>query len=117
MVGPMKMERVHQHLEVLVVDRRDAQDRARSIGNHCTVMNLLKKLLPHAAIREFVGSKIPLEEQIAAYMRADLLIAPHGAALGLVGFMAPGGAVLEVAYPLRKWPAVFFPVALGAKLQ
>ena len=49
-------------------------------------------------------------------MRADLLIAPHGAAIGLCGFMRPGGAVLEVAYPLRKWPAVFMPVALGARL-
>ena len=38
-------------------------------------------------------------------------------AIGLCGFMRPGGAVLEVAYPLRKWPAVFMPVALGAQLR
>ena len=50
-------------------------------------------------------------------MRADLLIAPHGAAIGLCGFMRPGGAVLEIAYPLRRWPAIFMPVALSSGLK
>ena len=55
--------------------------------------------------------------QIKSFMRADLLIAPHGAAIGLCGFMRPGGAVMEIGYPLRRWPAVFMPVALSAGLK
>ncbi len=55
--------------------------------------------------------------KIKSFMRADLLIAPHGAAIGLCGFMRPGGAVIEIGYPLRRWPAVFMPVALSAGLK
>ena len=55
----------HAHLEVLVVDRRDATNSARAVSNHCPMMQALKDALgPYAAIREFVGSTMPLEDQV-----------------------------------------------------
>mmetsp|Transcript_8297 Transcript_8297/g.10496 ORF Transcript_8297/g.10496 Transcript_8297/m.10496 type:complete len:456 (-) Transcript_8297:218-1585(-) len=118
LVKPMGMDQTHKHLEVLVVDRRDAgPNQARALRNHCDVMQKLRAKLPGAKVREYVGTQLSFEEQIKAFMRADLLIAPHGAAIGLCGFMRPGGAVLEVAYPMRVWPAIFMPVALSAKLR
>lgn len=117
LVDGLDMQTDHEHLEVLVVDRSDASNRARSVSNHCDMMKKLSELLPHAKVREFVGTKVPFEAQIRAFMRADLLIAPHGAAIGLSGFMRPGGAILEIAYPLKRWPAIFMSTALSAKLK
>ena len=64
LVGPMGMKEPHKHLEVLVVDRRDATNKARSISNHCDLMSKLNEKLPGANVREFVGSKVDLEDQV-----------------------------------------------------
>ena len=97
---------------VLVIDRSDAS--RRMLKNHCAVMAALRRRAPAAEFVEFRGSQLPLREQIGAFARADVVLGPHGAALGLVGFMKAGGTVIEVAYRKREWPAVFMPVALGA---
>ena len=97
---------------VLLIDRSDAS--RRQLKNHCEVLARLRKRAPNAEYIEFRGSEVSLREQIKAFARADFVVGPHGAALGLVGFMKPGGAVIEVAYRHKTWPAVFMPVALGA---
>jgi hypothetical protein len=66
LVEPLGMHgTAHRHLEVLVVDRRDAANSCRAVKNHCQMMKALNTALgPNAMIREFVGSKIPLEDQV-----------------------------------------------------
>lgn len=40
---------------------------------------------------------LPFDEQVRTLNRADIVIGPHGAGLGNVVFMRPGGHVLEIA--------------------
>mmetsp|Transcript_20858 Transcript_20858/g.31956 ORF Transcript_20858/g.31956 Transcript_20858/m.31956 type:complete len:499 (-) Transcript_20858:1696-3192(-) len=107
-----------QQCRILVVDRRDA--KSRMLHNHAKLMATLRSELPtHCSFFEFVGSKLSLEQQIAAFLSADLVIAPHGAALGFIGFMRPGAAVIEITYIFqgKTGPLIFFAAAQSAKLR
>ena len=68
-------------------------------------------------IKEFVGSTMPFAAQVKAFAWADVVIAPHGAALGLCVYMRPGGAVVEIGYPKRELPLIFMATALSAQLE
>ena len=103
-------------IRVLVVDRRDA--KSRFLKNHPELMRALHTGLPKPfEIKEFVGSTMPFAAQIKAFAWADVVIAPHGAALGLCVYMRPGGAVVEIGYPKRELPLIFMATALSAQLE
>ena len=53
-------------------------------------------------VTEFVGAKHSMTESIALFSAADVVVAPHGAALGFIAFMRPGSAVVEVGYKELK---------------
>jgi len=97
------------NLNILVVNRKDAH--SRFIQNHREMMTALRKANPSATFREFVAADMSLEDQIRAFAWADFVIAPHGAALGQVSHMNPGGAVLEIGYPKRSMPLIFMGTA------
>jgi TPR repeat protein len=64
-----------------------------------------------------VGSKLSLTEQIGHFAWADIVIAPHGAALGHSVYMQPGGALIEIGYPGKELPLIFMATALSAQLK
>ena len=117
--GPLRVDQtgsLPRAIRVLVVDRRDA--KSRFLKNHPELMRALHTGLPKPfEIKEFVGSTMPFAAQIKAFAWADVVIAPHGAALGLCVYMRPGGAVVEIGYPKRELPLIFMATALSAQLE
>lgn len=97
-------------LRVLVVNRRDAG--SRMVDNHGEMMDVLKKRLPSGvAFTEFVGSEHDVESTLRLFANADVLIAPHGAAITFTAVMRPGRAVIEIGYDGRSgmmWPGNYF---------
>ena len=103
-------------VQVLVVDRRDA--KTRMAKNHAELYARLRASLPpHTIFHEYVGSQLSLDQQIRMFAWADIVVAPHGAALGLIVYMRPGGAVIELGYPSREMPLIFMATALSAGLE
>jgi hypothetical protein len=107
-------------LRVLVVNRRDAG--SRMVDNHAEMMNVLRKQLPPIGVTlsEFVGSEHDAESTLRLFANADVLIAPHGAAISFTSAMRPGRAVIEIGYTGRRgmmWPAYYFhAMAMGSDL-
>lgn len=100
---------------VLIVDRSDAPGHSRAVTNHAELVRAIKKGVPgEVSVVEYRGSGMTLENQIRAFQEADVVIAPHGAALGLAAFMPPGGAVIEMTYPAKEAPLIFMPAAISA---
>jgi hypothetical protein len=46
---------------------------------------------------------MPLAAQVAAFRRAECVVAPHGAGLTNLAFCRPGTRVLEIGTPYRPW--------------
>ena len=67
-------------------------------SNHDALMSRLKEELPHCLVEVFVGKDYNLNQTIARFNEADVVIATHGAALSFLPFMRPGRAVIEVGY-------------------
>jgi hypothetical protein len=106
-------------LRVLVVNRRDAG--SRMVDNHGEMMDVLKKRLPSGVVfTEFVGSEHDVESTLRLFANADVLIAPHGAAISFSSAMRPGRAVIEIGYTGfggMMWPAYYFhAMAMGSDL-
>ena len=62
-------------------------------------------------VQEFVGTEHSLSEQVSLFQEADLVIAPHGAALMLTVFMRPGANIIEIAYPNKhgvQFPLIYY---------
>ena len=114
---PVNVVAPQKECRITVVNRKDA--KSRMLRNHGGLMTGLRKRHPECRLFEFVGASLSLEAQIRAFATADLVIAPHGAALGYVGFMRPGAAVLEITYrlPDRIGPLIFFAAAQSAGLR
>jgi len=66
------------------------------IKNHGALMDGLRSAFPTALVTEFVGAKHGMAESIALFGMADVVVAPHGAALGFLAFMRPNAACVEV---------------------
>ena len=108
-------------VEVLVVSRKDA--RSRAVKNHdalCkTALASLAKAMPTCAVklRVFVGKDHSLTSAAAAWRRAHVVIAPHGAALANVLFVRPGTLVVEIGYyaaanAKRPYPSTAYGVGM-----
>lgn len=84
-------------LRVVVVHRKDAG--SRMINNHDEMVQKIQEGLPgDVVVSTFVGSEHDAEDTLKIFSNADILVAPHGAALTFCSVMRPGGAVIEIAY-------------------
>jgi len=90
-----------------VVNYRAGQDaRSRTVKNHDGVcaraLSSLAKAMPKCSVnlRVFVGKDHSLTSAAAAWRKAHVVIAPHGAALANVIFVRPGTLVVEIGYDL-----------------
>ena len=79
--------------DVLYASRRDAT--RRRMLNEAD----LEKALAGLGFRILVAGELSVREQIAAFSRAKLIVAPHGAALANLTFAPPGATVVEIATP------------------
>mmetsp|Transcript_63609 Transcript_63609/g.143487 ORF Transcript_63609/g.143487 Transcript_63609/m.143487 type:complete len:631 (-) Transcript_63609:270-2162(-) len=99
-------------VHMLVVHRKDASGNRRMIKNHASLLGALRTAFPSpVAITEFVGAQHSMKESIELFARSDVVVAPHGAALGFLAFMRPGAACVEVGYKELKgmrFPAPYF---------
>lgn len=95
---------------VMVVSRRDAGKR-RNVMNHASIMQKLQDALPNCTIREFVGRDHDLNSTILLWTEADVVVAPHGAALAFMTFMRPGRAVIEIGYDNYDSRGMTFPLS------
>ena len=94
----------------MVVSRRDAGGR-RNVINHASIMQKLQDALPNCTIREFVGRDHDLNSTILLWTEADVVVAPHGAALAFMTFMRPGRAVIEIGYDNYDSRGMTFPLS------
>ena len=79
----------------IYVSRRDAGSR-RVVNEDA----LLEKLLPLNFI-PITMSSLSVKEQISVFSQADIVVAPHGAALTYMTFMDPGATVIELNGPTQ----------------
>jgi len=97
---------------VLVVHRKDASGGRRMCKNHASMLAALKaEYEPNAVFTEFVGANHNMRESIELFASSDVVVAPHGAALGFLAFMKPGAACVEIGYKdLKgmKFPAPYY---------
>ena len=97
--GPF-VQRLHRHFDVparptspaarIVISRRKAT-KGRHIVNEAALMNRLRPL----GFRAYVLEDMPIEEQMALFRRAEMVIGAHGAGLSHLLF-APRTRVLEL---------------------
>ena len=84
-------------IEALIVSREDAKSRA--VENHAALVGAVKAALPDGAnVRVFVGKDHTVESTERLWRQADLVVAPHGAAIAFVVFMRPKTLVIELGY-------------------
>ena len=69
-------------------------------SNHDQLMQALRQNFPNCTLVQFVGNSFNLEQTVAAFNEADVVIATHGAALSFMPFIRPGLAVIEVR---KEW--------------
>jgi capsular polysaccharide biosynthesis protein len=79
--------------DLLYASRRDAA--RRKMLNEAD----LEEALAGLGFRVIVAGSMSVSEQIAAFSRARLIVAPHGAALTNLVFAPPGAAAIEIATP------------------
>ena len=77
----------------LFVSRADVA--TRRVVNEGAALDLLR---PHGFER-IVPGEMTLSDQVRAFAAATHVVAPHGAALALIAFCAPGTRVLEMFHP------------------
>jgi len=73
--------------------------RSRAVVDEATLLAALAPL-------GFVPCRLetmPLATQVAAFRRAECVVAPHGAGLTNLAFCRPGTRVLEIGTPYRPW--------------
>lgn len=96
---------------ILVVHRSDASFQRRMIDNHAAVMTSIRDMLPECEILEFIGSQHSMDATIDMFNAADVVVAPHGAALSFACFMQPDKAIVEIGYnEYGKGKGMPFPV-------
>ncbi len=74
---------------------RGQQRGSRIVTNEAEVMRALAPL----GFTMFDPGSVPVREQIAAFAQAELIVAPHGAALTNLAFASPGASVVEMFAP------------------
>jgi hypothetical protein len=72
------------------------------LRNHAQLMEALTGAFPSAIVTEFVGDKYSMAQSIEAFGEADVVVAPHGAALGFLASMRPTAACVEVCTLLLR---------------
>jgi capsular polysaccharide biosynthesis protein len=77
------------------------------LRNHAALMVALRAAFPTARVTEFVGDQHSMAQSIALFGEADVVVAPHGAALGFLAFMRPTAACVEVRTDERRKTAVW----------
>jgi hypothetical protein len=96
----------------LFVDRGAAAQNGRRLLNRAEVVARLAPL----GFEAVDPGALPLAEQIALFSSADVIVAPHGAALTNVMFMPVGGRVVEI-YSSSHLEPCFFDLARVAGLR
>ena len=81
---------------VIVVHRIDAS--TRKVDNNDALVAALERTFPNCTVRVFIGRDHDIEGTVKWFGEADVLLAPHGAALGFMPFLRPGRAVIEFGY-------------------
>ena len=106
---------------VLVVHRSDA--KSRRVNNHADMIGALRQHFSDSPVPtevlEFVGSAHNVSETAELWTGADVVLAPHGAALSFVAFMRPKTAIVEIGYPGTggmPYPAPFY-MAIAASVD
>ena len=84
----------------MVVHRKDASGARRMVTNHGSMIEALRVMAREqgADVKEFVGNQNSIPKSIQRFAEADVVVAPHGAALAFVAFMRKGAAVVEIGY-------------------
>lgn len=93
----------HCLFEALVVSREDAS--SRQVRNHKDLLNMVRTAMAATRplgcginLRVFVGRDHSVASTEQIWRRADLVVAPHGAALAFMLFMRAGTQVIELGY-------------------
>lgn len=79
---------------IVVIDRNDRT--VRRLGNHAQLVAALKLSFNTFSVREFTGSKMPLEDARSLFSRACAVIGPHGGAFMNMVRQQPGRFSLRV---------------------
>jgi len=101
---PAGLQWIRQRLGRLRVPESEASDLLYASRRDATRRRMLNEADLEAALadrgfRIIVPGQMPVNEQIAAFSRARLIVAPHGAALANLMFAPRGAAVIEIATP------------------
>ena len=86
--------------------------RSRAIVNESAVMAALAPL----GFTPCRLETLPLAAQVAAFRRAECVVAPHGAGLTNLAFCRPGTRVIEIGTPYRPW-SCFWEIAHHRRLD
>lgn len=104
-------------VSIMVVHRSDSANRF--VTNHGAVIKHLRQTFPSATVSTFVGKDHDIRDTMRLFHDADIVLAPHGAALSFMSFMKQGNNVIEFGYyagsrdnPRQDggmaWPASYF---------
>ena len=80
----------------MVIHRIDAGSRL--VVNHDALVKELVGRFPNRTVRVFIGRDHNMEDTIKWFGEADVVVGPHGAALGFMPFLRPGRMVVEFGY-------------------
>lgn len=78
--------------------------------NHDEVLRALRDRFPDTEVVDFDADRFPLDEQIALFARARLVVGAHGSGLANLVFARPGTRVLELM-PGRSFFPLFWHLA------
>ncbi len=95
---------------IMVVDRSDAGNRRR-VQNNGLLMQILGKEFPNCTVRTFLGRDHNTSRTVQLWNEADVVVAPHGAALAFMAFMRPGRAVVEIGYDSFRSGGMKYPLS------
>jgi hypothetical protein len=89
---------------------RAAGRHNRSVLNEAEVVRLLEAL----GFTVLDPGELSVAEQVRAFAEADVIVAPHGAALANLAFCSPGSAVVEL-FPSQSLVADYWKMACGVE--
>jgi capsular polysaccharide biosynthesis protein len=87
---------------------RRAARHNRQVRNEDAVIELLRR----RGFETVDPGELPVTEQIRTFGEADVIVAPHGAALANLAFCSPGAALLEL-FPSQSFVADYWKMAAG----
>ncbi len=95
----------------LYISRADAPKRR--ILNEAEIMTRLEPF----GFERVVLSNMPVEQLVAAFANAEVILAPHGSGLTNILFSPPGAQVIEIDHPRSDFVAHGLSRALGQRFQ